>query len=229
MEIRDIVEISSGAIDHRIDHVLEALHQQRYLIESLSTRTGSGEPIIESEICTYPGRSGNTITTDTTVPVIQLQAPVHQPCYRYCRCQCHKSSSFLTPHWTRALVGSLAMQYNGTAILGKNPCDVSACRSGGKASVNIAYSFPTWLLSRAVSINASWGSLTNAGASLHLKVPRVVDMSTIYWALRDRNWTWLNRLIAESKIQPNDISMTGHSLLAVRPPWSCKLCIIQPN
>ncbi|KAK0629239.1 hypothetical protein B0T17DRAFT_181609 [Bombardia bombarda] len=171
---------------------------------------------IEEKLSTAISR---TVTTAYSHPqahhgshFIQIQASVQQRCSRYCQCQCHRTVDFQTPRWARSIIGSIAMQYNSIPIFDPRRCNVPTCHSAKKGSLRVAYQFPKWLLNRALSITAIWGSLTNQGAALYLRLPRVINDNLINLAVtftaleRDRGLriSHVERLV-EYKILPTDI------------------------
>lgn len=160
-----------------------------------------------------------TMTTEEKYSVTEIQVPIRQKknlCSRYCRCQCHKNSAVRFPSWSQALIGSMMLQYNGTVRLDTNPCDLPSCQSGKGREVRVAYSFPSWLTSRAVHLSASWGSLTDVGASLHLTVPRVCEPFGIWQALEYDDAKWLQSMVERRVLLPTDISSAGEPYLLVR-------------
>ncbi|KAK3391138.1 hypothetical protein B0H63DRAFT_132580 [Podospora didyma] len=221
MEIRDIVQTSTGELDKYLSAILNTTQYQSSSIQSMSARIDTRLADLEAQLSiAVPHRPGapfismpSAIPTDTSR--IHIQASFRQPCGRYCKCQCHGTSTLRTPSWTRSLIGSLVVHYNsGTAILGKSSCDVSACRAGGRGSINIYYTFPNWLLGRAISISSDWGCLTNVGASLHVLVPRVIEPLGLWRAVMYSDFTWLRHKITSKEFMPTDVEVTGEGFLS---------------
>jgi len=84
--------------------------------------------------------------------------------------------------------------------------------------MTLIYSFPKWLVNRVLSFSAAWGSMTNAGASLHLKVPRMVDpeMSKRLWvAVGRKDVDWFREKISAKELLPADIDEDGDNIVDV--------------
>ncbi|KAK4208229.1 hypothetical protein QBC37DRAFT_453435 [Rhypophila decipiens] len=184
------------------------------------------EPLPE-EHCAEPDstdKSRNMVSSengmtrmDREFSTTRIQVPVRQlKCSRYCKCQCHRSSAIRTPSWSQALVGSIMLQYNGTVRLDSSPCDTPGCKSGKGRELRVAYAFPSWLTRRAVQLSAYWGSLTDMGASLHLRVPTVrratYGMNSI---LYKEDMAGLREIIATRHLLPTDVSVHGRDFLLI--------------
>jgi len=220
MEIRDAVETSNWTLDQRLAGLHAVAQNQQQALDSISERLETRLSTLESQLSAL-SIPRPTSGHGTTASSAHIQALVRQPCSRYCKCQCHTVSTFQSPWWTRSLVGSLFVQYNGTAVLRANPCNVTACRAGGKGAVAIGYSFPSWVIYRALSISACWSSLTNSGASLHLMVPRIIHLPALWGAVIHNDTGWLWQMIMDQQLRPNDIQITGEGILTVSGPQTC--------
>ncbi|KAL2674215.1 hypothetical protein Neosp_012665 [[Neocosmospora] mangrovei] len=89
--------------------------------------------------------------------------------------QCHRTSYVRTPGWLNSAMGSLFVQYNSLPMLGIKKCDTPLCKSASQSSLHLQWCFPRWLIARALVASLSWGSITDDGAALFLKVPRSMD------------------------------------------------------
>jgi hypothetical protein len=79
----------------------------------------------------------------------------------------------------------------------------------------VVYSFPEWLLRRAVFLSAGWGSLTNVGASLHLSVPRIWEPEGIIRAINEGYSDCVWEKVASRELLPTDVTVYGVGYLAV--------------
>jgi hypothetical protein len=73
------------------------------------------------------------------------------------------------------------------------------------------------MLRKGVHVSLSWGSLTGAGAAIHMSVPRIIDIpGSVFWAIDDDDVSFLQAKIAAKVVFPTDaLSNTGDSLLVV--------------
>jgi len=218
MEIRDILETSSGGIDQRLINLQNVAQNQQEVLDSISERLEPRLSALESHLFSISVVPRPTSGSGTTASLVYTQALVRKSCSRYCKCQCHTIFTFQTPSWTRPLIGSLLVWYNGTAIPGANPCNVAACRVGGKRAVTVAYSSPDWIFHRALSISAGWNSLTNSGASLHLMLPRMIHLPSLWDAVTHSDTRWLQQMIVDQQLRPSDVQRTGEGILTVSRP-----------
>jgi len=152
---------------------------------------------------------------ETVRPSARAWGTPRQGCARHCKCQCHRPAAFHTPPWMRRLAGSLVTQFSRGIWAMQGRCDVPVCRGQDGASIWVAYSFPTWLLGRAILLSASWGSLTNAGASLHITVPRVSEPYYIYRAIHEHYPEYLKEKVAQRQLTPADVTRDGVGYLSV--------------
>jgi len=202
--------------------ILALSQSQTLLLQSLLTRFSALESTLvaspryaakASPKTADPGSSVANLSTCSTQPLSQQQ------CSRYCKCQCHRITSIRTPPWMRTLAGSLRADYNGSIWSRKEACDDPTCRRRESSrTIRLAYAFPGWLLGRAVFLSGSWGSLTNAGASLHLAVPRVNEPSWVIHAMNKCLTEFLRKRIANREIMPTDIGEDGEGYLVVSRP-----------
>ncbi len=242
MEIRDIVGAPDEELGRQLNAVLVVSQDQHALVQSMSTDHASRLTSIEGNVDRISNQLDSRfnvlearlsrpdpyrpsipfeLTEDMDHSVIQVRATVRQPCFRYCKCQCHRPSTINTPSWARFAIGSLVAQYNGVSVIGKNPCSSSACKSTGKGSLKLGYSFPRWMIGRAVSLSASWDTLTNTGAHLHLAVPRVNNLPGLPGAVMHRDLEWLKEKVASRQLLPTDIEDNGEGIFSVRvTPYS---------
>ena len=199
--------------------ILAISHSQHFLMQAALTRFETRFDMLESVLSTSPNNALEAASevhcaVSSVRPSINTQAPLRQPCARYCTCQCHKTSTLRSPSWTRNLMGSLLAQCSG-GIWFKGPCDTSTCRWEPSRSVRVVYSFPEWLLGRAVFLSASWGSLTNVGASLYLAVPRVSEPHGVIRVMHQYHPDYFREKVAHRELIPTDILKNGSGYFAV--------------
>lgn len=214
-----LMQAAMTVFETRFDVLESILSSPNHTTEAEYEVLSAVSSVKPSILCSPPN---NAIEAKTEVhsavssvrPSIQVQAPLRQPCSRYCRCRCHKTSTLSSPSWTRKLVGSLLAQSSGGTWF-KAPCDMPTCRWEPSKSVRVVYSFPEWLLGRTVFISASWGSLTNAGASLHLAVPRVSEPRGVFHAIHEYHPDFIREKVSRRELVPTDLMANGHGYLAV--------------
>ncbi|KAK1753735.1 hypothetical protein QBC47DRAFT_387034 [Echria macrotheca] len=198
----------------------DLIQNQYDLIRNLSSRmdgitvrfdgVGMTPPASTSRALPGPSKSCTGQVVETANPLGRHR----KGCARYCKCQCHRLAALQTPFWTRKLIGSLKTQYSRGIWRGQGGCDVPACTAQASTSICIAYSFPRWLLGRAILVSASWGSLTNVGASLHLAVPRISELYGWKRAFEEYHPGYFRDKILRRELTPVDISSSGFGYLS---------------
>ncbi|KAI1408719.1 ankyrin [Hypoxylon sp. FL1857] len=161
-----------------------------------------------------------------TAPMVYFQASLIQECPSFCACNCHRPSQSRSPDWLRSRIGSLFLQYNAVPLLRRPRCDVTTCRLKSNSSFRLNYAFPRWLLARQVEFAISWSSITGAGSSLHLAIPRVTNLGEAFFAIRRSDIRWLRVNVAKKLIFPTDVNEDGESLLCCALQ-SCRFEIAQ--
>lgn len=137
-------------------------------------------------------------------------------CPRYCRCKCHltQMSIVSSPYWMKTITGLLVVEYSTGDLCDD---DTNTCQQKGphNSSLRLGYSFPPWLLPRAVILSASWGSLRNSGASLHLSVPRIHQPYGIARAINEGKLDYFREKFATGELLPTDVGENGVGYFAV--------------
>ncbi|RSL51247.1 hypothetical protein CEP53_008519 [Fusarium sp. AF-6] len=103
-----------------------------------------------------------------------------------------------------SVMGSLFVQYKSIPMLGMKKCDTLLCQSASQSSLHLQWSFPRWLIARALVASISWNSINDDGAALFLKIPRSINDLT--WLVsRGQNPKALIQRLENGKIRPTDI------------------------
>ena len=141
-----------------------------------------------------------------------------QQCPPRCRCQCHATKTkYQSPSWLQPLLGSFFLQYDSLPMLaGRDKCDVQQCRNSS-STIRLNYFFPVRVLNRAILLSTSISSsLGGVGASLHLKVPRIIeDTHAIWFAVEYSSLTRFQQLFSQTSYSPVDYTKSGLTLLSV--------------
>lgn len=161
-------------------------------------------------------RNSNHVHLNETSSNIVISGVARQRCPSLCKCQCHKTSRMQTPSFLQSVVGHLCVQYNSMPFFDRRPCDSWRCSSNSRVMIRLQYRFPSWMAARAVCALVSSHGLNDAGAYLHLKVPRVNNLPGLQWAVRQGNIPWLQRRISGREILPTDVMSNGQSIVMVR-------------
>ncbi|KAI0413455.1 ankyrin [Xylaria grammica] len=148
----------------------------------------------------------------TPKSMIQFQGVLVRQCLSTCNCNCHQIKQSHSPNWLATLIGRLFLHYNTTPILQRSACDNSTCTAKSPSSVRLHYAFPYWLLARSIELDLSWSSLTGAGSSLHIRVPRVLKSHKIWRAIRFGDLRWIRIHLANKSVLPTDVDLWGQSL-----------------
>ncbi len=206
--------------------ILAVSQNQLLLMQSLMTRIETRFDALESNLSVSNPESALEAATefhDPTVssdyePPIQPPPPQQQRCSRYCKCQCHRTTAVRAPSWMKSVTGSLVVQYSGGLWFRTGSCNKLVCQREPKSVFQVGYSFPAWFLSRAVFLSASWGLLTNAGASLHLTVPRVCEPVGTVRAIIECRIDFFKARLSRRELMPTDLTHRGGGYLAVSIP-----------
>ncbi|KAK2007762.1 ankyrin [Colletotrichum eremochloae] len=202
---RSIMLMSHAGIEEKMSSLDCQIHARisnlEYLLAAQCSLPIQGSPMRQNI---------SQINTDSC---ISIQASVRRSCLPLCRCQCHHHSRVQTPAWMRSVFGTLFLQYNSIPLLRPSGCDIRECRAGPSNSSRLVYLFPRWLLSRAVFIVTSWGSLTGARSSIHIHVPRLVPRDQMVSAVYNCDIEWIKRGITNLTVLPTDVDDDGNSLL----------------
>jgi len=216
-EIRGILETSR----EDMGQLLDTIQSEHSFTQSVSAHLNTRFDTLEAQLSTLipsqrPKLKLSSSPGTRGASMIHIQGFLREPCgNRQCNCQCHRISTRSTPLWAEPIIGALILRYNGPALFGAGSCDVQMCGAGAKRSVSLGYTFPTWLIARAISISACWGSLTNTGVWLHLVVPRVASPPGIWRAVMYGDLAWIRQKIATKHFLPTDIEVTGEGYLSV--------------
>ncbi|KAI1460114.1 ankyrin [Annulohypoxylon moriforme] len=139
-------------------------------------------------------------------PLAQFTATLPRSCNRGCRCKCHSSTSRIrSDPIVSPIYGWLKSAYNIIPRLGTRRCDVLTCRRA-HSPVHVNFRFPLPLYSRTVVANLSYDSVVGVGASLHLRVARVIPWNRHIWEeLMANKIDIVRRRLSRREISPFDI------------------------
>lgn len=107
------------------------------------------------------------------------------------------------------------MHSRAFSALSAAECDYVNCKAKSETSLMLVYTFPRWLLARSVEVAISWSSLTGAGSSLHLRVPRILEQHDVWVALEIGDLEWIKRNLMIKHIYPTDTDEFGETLVSV--------------
>lgn len=147
--------------------------------------------------------------------LVQIPGPFVRRCHFSCVCVCHQRQRLQSPGILSAWLGRLVMHSRAFSALSPAECDYVNCKAKSEASLMLVYSFPRWLLARSVEVAISWSSLTGAGSSLHLRVPRILEQHGVWLALEIGDLEWIKRNLAMKSIYPTDTDGLGETLVSV--------------
>ena len=151
---------------------------------------------------------------------------------QHCHCQCHSRREARTGDLFTRFVGQVFLNYSSIPYWDPRPgCDkpdeqCGYINNGGTRSIRLNYIFPEWLFRKAIYLSATWETLYGSGASLHLRIARVIPYSHTVWAAVERNATWKIQAMIDSKdILPTDIDAKGNTLFYVCFYLSLCVCL----
>ncbi|KAI0381181.1 ankyrin [Hypomontagnella monticulosa] len=193
------LKAQSGLIQEQNHKLLESL---QVLSNQERNRTGDSNKTTKSSMQT------------AIEPMVYFRATSIQACLHVCNCACHKVKYSQSPGWLASTVGRLCLQYNAIPFFHHVTCDVLSCKPKSDSSLRLYYAFPRWLIGRSIDFAISWSSLTGAGSSLYLRVPRVnVGIRDIQRAFNYDDIRCIQLHIAEKSIFPTDINTWGQTLV----------------
>jgi len=140
-------------------------------------------------------------------------------CPLLCKCSCHRFTWSQSPSWLWLAAGNVSLRYNYLPYYSKGPCDSPLCRSRSVISITIRYHPPQWLAARTILVSLTWGTLTDMGASLWIRVPRIVDLPLLFEALESNNG---EEYISAMGILPADVDSEDYDTLL-----TVGVCVVQ--
>lgn len=160
---------------------------------------------------------------ETDRGLIGISACLETRTSQHCHCKCHSRREVRTGDIFTQAIGQIFLNYTSIPFWDPNPtCDNpdEPCRcslDGGFRTIRLNYIFPEWLFRKAIYLSATWEALHGSGASLHLRIARVVPYSHMVWTAMERNAMWQIQAMLDSKdILPTDIDTKGNTLFYVR-------------
>ena len=151
-------------------------------------------------------------------PVIRIRAHAFQhhqaPCTPYCKCACHNVRDFQSPSLLYAAVGSLFVGYSGYPIGLFKACTETGCISQSSSQVSVHYLFPSWFLTKALSVTLV--SLSRSEISTALTIRSVVPQGAEIMRLAELDDSEGIKLLMRSRLaSPNDSDIFGYTALYV--------------
>ncbi|KAI1662887.1 ankyrin [Daldinia decipiens] len=143
--------------------------------------------------------------TQNDEPIVQIMAALRGVCTKDCACQCHSSTSRIRPHpATPVIYGWLKSAYNGAPRLGAQSCDVPTCQRA-RSPRHFNFRVPLLFCSRTLEATLSFSSIIGAGASLHLRVPRMLSIEDdIHFHINHSNMKGILWEMSYSRLSPLD-------------------------
>lgn len=94
-----------------------------------------------------------TTTTETKTSRFKIEFSRFQKrsCTSFCSCVCHKRTRFRSPTFARRLLGSLCVGYSSIPLFAQK-CSEETCREKTNFSATFTYYFPSWLISKMISL-----------------------------------------------------------------------------
>ncbi|KAI1323060.1 hypothetical protein F5Y16DRAFT_20184 [Xylariaceae sp. FL0255] len=140
-------------------------------------------------------------------------------CPKICRCKCHHRPDWHAPSWLSRKLHESMSYLLGMHYWKMSLCDDPVCRDVSQQRVTMLCQIPFY--HRALSIRLMWNSTSSHEASIHLRVPRLVDSTSYTWhAIRYGSLRSLQLLLDTKKAYPNDTREDGLNLLLVSGPQS---------
>ncbi|KAI1738790.1 ankyrin [Xylaria scruposa] len=132
-------------------------------------------------------------------------------CNASCSCRCHRPSGTNSQPWLLITIRQILSLVTTTSYWEPALCDDQVCRDATEQKLALVYQIP--LLQHAIWFRLTWTSVFGPGASLHLRVARVVPHSRARTVAACGTPQMLQYLFETRKALPNDMAPSGESLL----------------
>lgn len=133
-------------------------------------------------------------------------------CKSWCSCVCHQRYSFSTPKMFQEIFGILFCGYSGLP-LGRQKCSKASCRRNTTFTAKATYHFPSWYLSRAISLGLVNGL---SEMSMSITIRPVVRRSELYIFAAQGNVLAAQNLLSKKLANPNEVHTSfGNTALHV--------------
>ncbi|OTB17044.1 hypothetical protein K445DRAFT_10586 [Daldinia sp. EC12] len=161
-------------------------------------------------------------TIQSSESLVHITASLRRHCPKDCGCQCHSSTSRVRPQPGNSVIfGWLKSVYNCAPRLGGQSCDILTCQRH-RSPTRVNFRIPLLFCSRALEATLSFSSITGAGASLHLRVPRAVLADEMlyfhlfYASIEGIRWELLYNNYSPLDERSNAQSLRGYNQRTVR-------------
>ncbi|KAI1133588.1 ankyrin [Nemania abortiva] len=136
---------------------------------------------------------------------------IRQRCSASCSCRCHRPPIISSRPWLLSTIRQLLSLCMTTVRWEPSSCDDRVCRNTSQRKIDLVYQIP--LFHYAVWLRLAWTSVFGPGASLHLRVARVITDTLVFDTAKCGTPRALQYLFAEKRALPNDTTPSGQSLL----------------
>jgi hypothetical protein len=150
--------------------------------------------------------------------VIRIQTSILHQCSMTCLCQCHRRRQIRSSDNSliQQCLGQFFLSYSSIPVWDTRPCNDPRCVNRDPVAVDLIYMLPEWLLNKALGIYVSWKSMSGQGASLHIRVPRIIsEDSDVFNAITADDVPGLQVLLGSGKFLPTDVTPLGTTMLLV--------------
>ncbi|KAI1152077.1 ankyrin repeat-containing domain protein [Nemania diffusa] len=144
---------------------------------------------------------------------VEPRNQIQRCCSVSCPCRCHRPPTRSSQPWLLSTVQQLLSLFMTTAHWESRLCDDKVCRDMSQQKLGLVYQIP--LTHHAIWLRLAWTSMFGPGASLHLRVARVVTDYEAFRIAQQGTPEMLQRLFKKRLALPTDITQLGESLLLV--------------
>jgi ankyrin repeat protein len=132
-------------------------------------------------------------------------------CPRWCSCLCHRRTHLQSPQLLNDLLGALSVNFTGIPYISV-PCNEKMCKPRTSATARLTYQFPSWLLSRALTLLVDANRVN--GPEMQLRTLRVIPSnSPIFRMALAGDVEGMKSLFSQGKASIWDIDSTRWSIL----------------
>jgi hypothetical protein len=167
---KEFSEIENKRINlARIDHSYAAEKGEDDTVVETSTEVLYGSVDLDSHsLAPQNERALQTIANADRISASRSDCP------RWCSCLCHRQSRLNSPRLLNEIFGAMSIGYVGMPFF-SNPCNEKQCKPRNPSSAQITYQFPSWMMSRAVSMLVS---SKMSGPELQLRTLRIIPANS---------------------------------------------------
>ena len=187
-------------------------YQLSLVIQKLTNSLGSERETLHSYTSTHTRMSSLEALNGKDGLGLQESRPRNSSkqgqCAAWCSCACHSRRILISPWLLKALLGEITVHHTSL----KPTCSEMKCGRSNRGTLYLTYQFPSFLLSRYISLTMSYASVH--GPQFALRMPRVTKWCHSLWKyLRIGDIVAIQELFSKGMASPFDTNYYGSNSL----------------